>query len=162
MQTRGFTLIELMVVTAIVAILSAIATLAYQRYVTRAYVVEALSITSAVKDRVEDFYSYFGEFPETNAAVDLPAARDITGPSVSAVGIADGAVHVEFASDFNTELNGRVLSIRPTTRIDDGAARTISWVCGFKAPLDGMEVAGNNLTNVDNANLPSACQGTTL
>ncbi len=161
MSERGFTLIELMVVTAIVGILAAVAVASYQRYVTRAYVVEALTITGDVKVKVEDYFGYLGEFPESNADLNLPLPAEISSNAVAAVGVgAEGAIHVEFAADVNAELSGRILSMRPSIP-EAGNANVVMWLCGYNDPAQGMRVFGANLTNVDTRSLPASCRART-
>lgn len=71
----GFTLIEVMLVVAIVGILAAIALSAYQDYTARAQMSEALADVSAVKTAITDHYGANGDWPTTNAFQNLDVGR---------------------------------------------------------------------------------------
>jgi len=84
---KGFTLIELMIVVAIIGILAAIAIPAYQDYTKRARVSEALTLMDGTKVAVAEYFSNYGHWPTTNASAGLSSAASITGNSVSSVNI---------------------------------------------------------------------------
>lgn len=142
---RGFTLIELMVVVAIVAILAAIALSQYQDYVIRAQIAEGMSLADGVKSQVVDFYTKKGHFPAGgcaggtpagNASVGLASPASITGNYVSEVRVAGegcaplepGSILLVFSSDSpqraNSSIDDAALLFEPTTH-----AGSISWEC---------------------------------
>ena len=88
---KGFTLIELMIVVAIIGILAAIAIPAYQDYTIRAQVTEGLNLAGAAKSAVAETYANNGAWPANNAAAGLGNSTDIQGKYVSAVTVASGS-----------------------------------------------------------------------
>lgn len=93
---KGFTLIELMIVIAIIGILAAIALPAYQDYTKRARAAEGLSLAGGAKTAVSEFYSSNNQFPSNNAAAGLAAAANINGNSVSQVNVDTGRITVTY------------------------------------------------------------------
>ncbi|HGT8512811.1 TPA: pilin, partial [Neisseria gonorrhoeae] len=110
---KGFTLIELMIVIAIVGILAAVALPAYQDYTARAQVSEAILLAEGQKSAVTEYYLNHGKWPEDNgdAGVASPADK-IKGKYVQKVEVAKGVVTAEMASsNVNKEIKGKKLSL---------------------------------------------------
>ncbi|QGT79648.1 prepilin-type N-terminal cleavage/methylation domain-containing protein [Guyparkeria halophila] len=126
---KGFTLIELMIVVAIIGILAAIAIPAYQDYTIRAQVSEGMSLSSGAKTAVAEFYNQRGSFPTSNASAGLSTAASISGEYVSQVNVAQGGTAGLIGATFNTgnentNITGDILLI---SAIDQGGS--ISWTC---------------------------------
>ncbi|RME34890.1 MAG: prepilin-type N-terminal cleavage/methylation domain-containing protein, partial [Gammaproteobacteria bacterium] len=123
---QGFTLIELMIVVAIIGILAAVAIPAYQDYTVRAKVTEGLSLASAAKTGVSEWFATNGNFPSANASVGLPTAASITGNSVRSVSIGNnGVITVTFAgTGLPTSVAGDTILLTPTN--NNGA---VAWSC---------------------------------
>jgi len=130
-KQQGFTLIELMIVVAIIGILAAIAIPAYQDYTIRAQVSEGLNLTGACKAAVTEVYQDSGAFPTTNAAAGLEAAANITGKYTTGVAVgAGGTCAATYGGDANANIATAVLTMTPTD--NDGS---VSWDCGGDATL---------------------------
>ena len=157
MKQKGFTLIELMIVVAIIGILASIAIPAYQDYTIRAQVVESFSITGEMKLSIKDFYKDRGRFPANNDEAGVPEAKYLIGNYVKRVEVIDGAMHVEFGNHVNSQLVEQVLTIRPIV-VSDSPSSPISWTCGYRAPPEGMEAVGDDKTTLQNTHLPSSCR----
>lgn len=156
-QHHGFTLIELMVVVAIIGILSAIALPSYQDYTIRAQLAESLTLTGELKQRIHEQYRARGRFPASNVAGGLPRPEQLIGNYVRRVEVIDGALHVELGNRINALLDGQVLSLRPMV-VTGSPESPVSWTCGHAEPPAGMEAIGENRTTVDDRFLPPACR----
>jgi len=156
-QQTGFTLIELMIVVAIIGILAAVALPAYQSYTVRAQVVESLVITGELKNSVAEQYKYSGRFPESNAAAGIPEANLLLGNYVDSIAMENGAFHVRFGNKVNSQLQGKFITIRPIV-VTGSPSSPFSWVCGYSEAPEGMEFVGENKTDADLALLPSSCR----
>ena len=125
--SAGFTLIELMIVVAIIAILAAIAIPAYQDYLIRAQVTEGYSLADGAKPAVWDYYSNTGAFPLSNQIAGLPSGTSISGSYVSSVNVAGGQIKVLFGGPkANPVINssGQYLLLSPITSVG-----SINWTC---------------------------------
>ena len=138
---KGFTLIELMIVVAIIGILAAIAIPAYQNYLIRSQVTEGLSLADGWKTAVSEYYAQNGTFPTgstTNAAGvagDISVSGASTGKYVTAVaiGASAGEITVTYGAQANAKIAGLKLSIYPGL----SANYDVVWVCGSAAQPAG-------------------------
>lgn len=131
--SAGFTLIELMIVVAIIAILAAIAIPAYQDYLIRTQVTEGMSLASGAKAAVWDFVSNTGRFPTFNASAGLAKNTSITGDYVSSVDLAPaGKITIAFNTPkTNSSIKASTLVISAITQ-----AGSITWSCNGGTVLD--------------------------
>ncbi|MDM1279298.1 pilin [Acinetobacter indicus] len=126
---KGFTLIELMIVVAIIGILAAIAIPAYQDYTIRAQVTEGVNLMAGAKAAVTETYNDTGTFPTTNAAAGLPTATSIKGSYVTQVALTTGgAIVATYGNKANTNINGQTCRVTPANN-----QGSISWTgtCSF-------------------------------
>jgi type IV pilus assembly protein PilA len=127
-QQKGFTLIELMIVIAIIGILAAIAIPAYQDYTVRSKVSEGLNLAGAAKLAVAETFDSEGQFlSANNGSYGLPAAGSINGNYVSQVGVgASGLITITYNQNLggNPTANGKTITLRPTAR-----QGSMEWTC---------------------------------
>lgn len=156
-KLKGFTLIELMIVVAIIGILASIAIPNYQVYVQRAETVDALSISSDIKSEINQFYKDNLQFPADNLAAGVPQPNQLISNRVSRVSVENGAVHVVLGNKASAALQGKTLTFRPAV-VTGSPTSPMTWLCGYDEPVQGMEAIGINKTDIDATMLPSACR----
>ncbi|HGM0463683.1 TPA: pilin, partial [Neisseria gonorrhoeae] len=123
---KGFTLIELMIVIAIVGILAAVALPAYQDYTARAQVSEAILLAEGQKSAVTEYYLNNGKWPENNDKAGVASPSDIKGKYVQSVTVTNGVVTAKMlSSGVNKEIQGKKLSL--WARRENGS---VKWFCG--------------------------------
>jgi type IV pilus assembly protein PilA len=156
-HSRGFNLIELMVVVGIIAILALMMIPGYQDKLIRDQIFEALPLADIAKAPVAASWAIVQSFPADNAAAGLPVADKIVNNFISAVTIQAGAIHITFGNRANGNIRGKVLSLRPAI-VDDAPIVPVTWVCGYAAAPAKMSVKGENKTNIPANFLPFICR----
>jgi type IV pilus assembly protein PilA len=155
---KGFTLIELMIVVAIIGILAAIAIPAYQDYTVRSQVTEGLNLASDLKAAVAETFAQTGEWPVNNAQIGITAEK--SGKYTSGVLISTGTIQITYGGvQANRAINGQRLDLRPTVSNNGD----VIWNCGYKAtvginPSGGATAAATGATTVLAKYLPASCR----
>ena len=121
---KGFTLIELMIVVAIIAILAAIAIPAYQDYTIRAQISDGLSLASGSKTAVAEYYQNRGAYPTNNSLAGVAAGGSIVGNFVTGTVIADGVITVTYGNSANAKIAASTVILSPTDR-----GGSMEWDC---------------------------------
>ncbi|EMT4601732.1 pilin, partial [Neisseria gonorrhoeae] len=142
---KGFTLIELMIVIAIVGILAAVALPAYQDYTARAQVSEAILLAEGQKSAVTEYYLNHGEWPANNTSAGVASASDIKGKYVESVTVEKGVVTAKMlSSGVNNEIKNKKLSL--WARREDGS---VKWFCGQPVKRNAGNANNDDVTADD-------------
>jgi len=165
---QGFTLIELMIVVAIIGILAAIAIPAYQDYTIRAQVSEGMALAAAAKTAVSEDFLNEGEAPTNRTDAGMTAtATDTQGKYVASINVANGAIIVTYGNQANRQIRAQTLGLTPYESRD----LSVVWKCGASPAPTGLALmgtdGGGNRARVNNGTmagaafqpfLPSACR----
>ncbi|HEZ5764200.1 TPA: pilin [Neisseria meningitidis] len=154
---KGFTLIELMIVIAIVGILAAVALPAYQDYTARAQVSEAILLAEGQKSAVTEYYLNHGKWPGNNTSAGVATSSEIKGKYVEKVEVKNGVVTATMASsNVNNEIKGKKLSL--WAKRQDGS---VKWFCGqpvTRNDTNADDVTADGNDKIDTKHLPSTCR----
>jgi len=140
-QQQAFTLVELMIVVAIVGILAAIAIPAYQNYTIRAQVAEGLTLAGGAKNAISTYVADRGAWPVDNIEAGISSNTDIVGTYVTQVTITNGIIDVEYGRRAHADIDGMAIQLSPSTNLG-----SVEWNC-ISA---GAEIADKHL--------PAACR----
>jgi type IV pilus assembly protein PilA len=152
---KGFTLIELMIVIAIIGILAAIAIPAYQNYTIRAQITEGLSLADGLKTAITEYYANDGTFPST---ANLTGVQNIAGKYVSAITVTNGGMTIAYnGPQSNSKIKTATLGLSPYTDPNGD----IVWVCGTAGVPSGASTTtatlGTTSSSMSAQYLPTVC-----
>jgi type IV pilus assembly protein PilA len=159
---KGFTLIELMIVVAIIGILAAIAIPAYQDYTIRAQVSEGMNLAAAAKAAVAETFLNRGTAPLNRMVAGMSEnATDTNGKYVQSVNVTSGVITITYGHEANNQINNQTVELVPYVTLD----RSVAWRCGGAGTpgdatlMTGATYNGGTLATPANAKyLPAACR----
>ena len=156
-KTRGFTLIEIMVVVAIIAILALMALPSPDPAIARKQVVESMELIEDYKKLVAFYNKSTQVFLKDNKEAGIPAADKLLGNYVDRIDLKDGAFHIHFGTKAHPNIKGKTLSVQPIM-VQGSPESPISWICGKAAVPTNMKAVGENRTDLELKDLPLNCR----
>lgn len=159
---KGFTLIELMIVVAIIGILAAVALPAYQDYTIRTQVSEGLAMAAEAKTAVSEFRSNKGRMPASNASAGMAPAVSIVGNYVTQIEInGTGGITITYGNNANARIATQTLGLTAYSAGGANSTSPIAWVCGnATAPTNTTAIGTGGTTSAGllEKYRPSSCR----
>ncbi|MFK5969364.1 MAG: pilin [Candidatus Marithrix sp.] len=154
---QGFTLIELMIVVAIIGILGSMALPTYQDFIIRAQVAEAMNLTASIKKSINNYYIANQAFPTNNQIAGVPKPEHLIGNFVTGIEVKNGVIHIDLGNRINAQVNDKVLSLQPAI-VTANPSSPIAWLCGYAEPVNGMTAVGKNHTTIPSLYVSLDCR----
>jgi len=134
-EQQGFTLIELMIVVAIIGILAAIAIPAYQDYTIRAQISEGLTLSSGAKAAVSEYFMDRGAWPADNTTAGLADKHDIIGKYTEHISVEDNVIEIKYGYDVHAKVMDEKIEL---TAVDNDGS--ISWTCASAGTIQAKHL----------------------
>lgn len=156
-RRKGFTLLEMMVVIAIISILALMAVPRMDPAITRRQVVESVALIERYQQQLALHYAMTGQLYQNNKEAMMPPADKLLGNYVDGIELDKGVFHVHFGNKAHLSLKGKILSLQPLVVIGSPES-PMSWRCGHSGVPEGMQAIGDNRTEVAAKDLPFHCR----
>ena len=153
----GFSVIEMMVVVAIIGILAMIAIPSSMGRIIKEQVWAAIPLSDAAKEPIAAQWKALKTLPVDNIEAGLPTPDKVVSNFINKLEVNNGVIHMTFGNKAHAQIKDKILSIRPAV-ISESNAVPIAWVCGNAKAPDKMTVLGDNKTDIEGKYLPFACR----
>lgn len=154
---NGFTLIEMLIVVALIAILATLALPSADPAIARKQIVESLNLVDDYQKLVAFYYKSTQVFLKDNKEAGIPAANKLLGNYVDSIELKDGVFNLHFGNKAHPSIKNKTLSLQPIV-VKDSPQSPMSWICGKAKVPEGMAAVGENLTDIELKDLPMSCR----
>ncbi len=131
LRQRGYTLIELMIVTGIIGILGSIAIPAYQDYTIRAQVAEGISLSAGSRAALIDYFTQSGDWPNNNQKAGIANQNEIAGKYVKKIMVKKNVLEIQYGNDAHNNISGKKIEL---TAVENNGI--IRWECSGKGGFE--------------------------
>lgn len=154
---NGFSLLEMMVVMAIMGILAMTAIPSYMHQIVRRQIVDAVPLAEIAKTPIAAAWVMAQAFPPDNAGAGLPAPDLVVSNHIKSVSVQNGAIQITFGNSASGLIKDKLLTLRPAV-VDEAPIVPVAWVCGYASGPGKMTIKGENKTNIPEEYLPLSCR----
>lgn len=154
---NGFSLLEMMVVMAIMGILAMTAIPSYMHQIVRRQIIDAVPLAEIAKTPIAAAWVMAQAFPPDNAGAGLPAPDLVVSNHIKSVAVQNGAIQITFGNSASGLIKDKLLTLRPAV-VDEAPIVPVAWVCGYAAGPGNMTIKGENKTNIPAEYLPVSCR----